>query len=85
MLFESMSIRLVSPGSLLRRELEARGWSEKVLERIIGRPPETLAALLSGDDPLTPEIAEVLSSAFGTSVEFWVKLEAAYRQTRAID
>ena len=71
--------RLRSPGSLLRRELDARRWSQRRLAGITGLPAKTLAAILRGDEPITPAVAEALAAAFGTSVELWVKLEAAYR------
>ena len=78
-----MPTRPVSPGRILRRELDARRWSQRRLAGVTGLPAKTVAALVRGDEPLTPEIAEVLAAAFGTSAELWVKLEAAYRQTRA--
>ena len=71
--------RLVSPGRILRRELDARRWSQRRLAGITGLPAKTIAAILRGDEPITPEIAAVLAAALGTSVELWVKLEAARR------
>jgi len=71
--------RPVSPGRVLRRELEARGWTQQDLARIVGRPPQVINQIVQGKKQITPETAIELSQAFGTSAELWTNLEAAYR------
>jgi HTH-type transcriptional regulator/antitoxin HigA len=63
----------------LRRELEARGWSQQDLARIIGRPSQVVNQIVLGKKQITPETAIELAQALGTSAEFWTNLEAAYR------
>ncbi len=69
----------VSPGRILRRELDARGWSQKDLSRIMGRPVQAINEIASGQKAITADTALQLGAAFGVSPQFWLDLEANYR------
>lgn len=71
--------RLVSPGAVLRRELEARRWSQKDLAEITGRPEQAISEIVQGAKRITPETALDLGKAFGTSPDLWLGLESSYR------
>ncbi len=71
--------RAVPPGRILRRELAARGWSQKDLAEILGRPAQAITEIVKGTKQITPETAVALSWAFDTSPEFWSNLEANFR------
>ena len=71
--------RAVSPGRILQRELDARGWTQKDLAEITKRPPQTINEIIKGTKQITPETARELSAALGTTAEFWTNLEANYR------
>ncbi|MBW4688851.1 MAG: HigA family addiction module antidote protein [Komarekiella atlantica HA4396-MV6] len=71
--------RVPAPGRILSRELEARGWTQKDLAEIMGRPIQTINEIIRGSKQITPETAIELSQALGTSPEFWTNLEAKYR------
>jgi HTH-type transcriptional regulator/antitoxin HigA len=71
--------RLVSPGQILRDELTARGWTQRDLATILGRPEQAISEIISGSKQITPETSLELSQAFGTSPELWSNLEANYR------
>ncbi|MBI1920953.1 MAG: HigA family addiction module antidote protein [Geobacter sp.] len=71
--------RAIAPGRILTRELEARGWTQKDLARIMGRPAQAINEIVKGIKQITPETALELAEAFGTSAEFWTNLEAQYR------
>jgi HTH-type transcriptional regulator/antitoxin HigA len=71
--------RAVPPGRILRRELEARGLTQKDLAEILGRPAQAITEIVKGTKQITPETAVALGAAFGTSAEFWSNLEASYR------
>lgn len=71
--------RAVAPGRILSREIEARGWTQKDLARIMGRPPQAINQIINGTKQITPETALELSEAIGTSPEFWSNLETNYR------
>jgi len=74
-----LSARAISPGRILTRELDARGWTQKDLAGIMGRPPQAINEIVKGSKQITPETALELAEAFGTSAEFWTNLEAGYR------
>ena len=71
--------RAVAPGRILRRELDARGWTQADLAGIIGRPTQAISELVQGKKQITPETALELAAAFGTSPDLWLNLESAYR------
>jgi len=70
------------PGEILREELEARGWSQLDFAEIIGKSPRLISEVISGKRAITPETAHALAEALGTSADFWMKLESAYRLSR---
>ncbi len=75
--------RVSPPGRILLRELEARGWTQKDLAEITGRPVQTINAIIQVKKQITPETALELAEAFGTSAEFWTNLETNYRLHKA--
>lgn len=75
--------RVPPPGRILIRELEARGWTQKDLAEITGRPIQTINEIIQAKKQITPETALDLGEAFGTSAEFWTNLETKYRLHQA--
>jgi HTH-type transcriptional regulator / antitoxin HigA len=75
--------RVPTPGRILTRELEARGWTQKDLAEITGRPVQTINEIVQAKKQITPETALELAEAFGTSAEFWTNLEIGYRLHQA--
>jgi HTH-type transcriptional regulator / antitoxin HigA len=71
--------RATLPGRILLRELEARGWSQRDLAAIMGRPYQAINQIVRGVKRITPETARELAQAFGTSPELWMNLEVSYR------
>ena len=71
--------RPVAPGRILRQELEARGWTQRDLAAILGRPEQMVSEIINGAKQITPETSVELSEAIGSSPEFWYNLEANYR------
>lgn len=71
--------RLTLPGRILSREMDARGWTQKDLATIMGRPVQAINEIIKGTKQITPETALALADAFGTSAEFWLNLESNYR------
>ena len=71
--------RVVSPGKVISKELEARGWTQRDLAAIMGRPYQAINEIIKGSKQITPETARELAQAFGTSMDFWMNLEANYR------
>jgi HTH-type transcriptional regulator/antitoxin HigA len=75
--------RPVSPGQIIKRELEARGWTQKNLAEILGRPEQTISEIVRSRKRITPETALQLGEAFGTSAALWLNLESKYRLAMA--
>ena len=71
--------RAIRPGEMLKDELDARGWTQGDFAEITGRPLQAINEILAGKKSITPETAMLFSKALGTTAEFWLNLEAAYR------
>jgi HTH-type transcriptional regulator / antitoxin HigA len=67
------------PGEFIRAELEARGWAQADLARIVNRPVQAINEMIQGKKAVTPETAVALGFAFGTGPEIWMTRESAYR------
>lgn len=63
----------------ITEELEAREQSVVVFAEGIGLELEAVTALISGESPLTDQLAEKIGAFFGTSAGFWKGLEAEYQ------
>jgi HTH-type transcriptional regulator/antitoxin HigA len=66
------------PGDFIREEIEARGWTQGDFAKILGRPLQTVNAIINGKKEITPRTAVEIAAAFGTSPELWLNLETAY-------
>lgn len=71
------------PGRRLQDELDARGWTQQDLARVIARPPQMISEIVNAKKQITPETALELGEAFGTSADYWNKLEAEYQLSLA--
>jgi HTH-type transcriptional regulator/antitoxin HigA len=67
------------PGAILKRELAARGWTQKDLAQILGRPPQVITEIIRGTKQITPDTALELGAAFGNAPRLWTNLETEYR------
>ncbi|MGA7238219.1 MAG: HigA family addiction module antitoxin [Bryobacteraceae bacterium] len=71
-----------APGEYIREEIEARGWTQLDLAEILGRPPQAISEIVTGKRSITPDMAQALGDAFGTSAQLWLNLESAYQLSR---
>ena len=69
----------IPPGMLLKDELDARGMSQRQLAISMGRPANTVGALISGHKALTARTAVELERALDIPAHLWLHLEATYR------
>jgi len=67
------------PGDFIREELDARGWSQGDLARIIGRPLQMVNQIINGKKAITAQTAKELGAALGTGPEVWMNLEAQWQ------
>jgi len=67
------------PGDLIKEELDARGWTQEDLAEILGRTTASINEIITGKRGITVESAKGIGEAFGTSAQFWLNMESAYR------
>lgn len=69
---------LFPPGEYVRDELEARGWTQRDLAKVINRPLQAVNEIIRGKKRITAETAKAIALAFGTSPELWLNLQTYY-------
>ena len=67
------------PGEFLADELKARGWFQTDLADILGRDDNLVSDIIRGKRGITPETAQGLADALGTSARYWLNLDTIYR------
>lgn len=77
------SARIVHPGRIVLRYLEARQWAQKYLAEKINRPYQVVNELIQGKKAITAHTALDLAEAFETSPEMWLNLEMRYQLAKA--
>ncbi len=70
----------LGPGDTIREELAYLSWEQKDLAEIMGRTEKNVSQLITNKAPVTYETASQLSKVFKQSVQFWLNLDANYRQ-----
>lgn len=71
--------KTVTPGELIRQELDKRGWSQEDLAHVLSRPPSVVSKIITGKQELSPEIAASLEAVFAVPATRWMQLESEYR------
>ncbi|WP_320128459.1 HigA family addiction module antitoxin [uncultured Sphaerochaeta sp.] len=71
-----------SLGDIIQDSLDALRWDEKNLADITGLSDKLIDKLVNNKQQITPEIAKLLSSAFSTSAEIWLNLDARYQMRK---
>ena len=72
--------RIIRPGLTIAAELRARAWTQRDLANRMRRPVRAIREIIHGERPINAYDVLGLAGAFGTSAEFWVNLEANYRE-----
>lgn len=70
-------------GETLEETLEAKGMTHEELANRMGDPLSTISEIISGDIPVTPEIAIQLEQALDVPASFWNNRERRYRESLA--
>jgi antitoxin HigA-1 len=68
----------IHPGEHIAEELEVRGMSAADLARAMGVDAGRVSRLVNGRTSVTGDTAIRLAEAFGTSAEFWMRLQGDY-------
>jgi addiction module HigA family antidote len=77
-------MRPVSPGEVLREQLEELDMSANALAAALHVPTNRVTGILNGTRALTPETALRLERYFsGTTAQFWLNLQTSFDLRRA--
>jgi addiction module HigA family antidote len=77
-------MRPVSPGEVLREQLEELGMSANALASALRVPANRITGILNETRALTPETALRLERFFaGTTAQFWLNLQLSYDLRKA--
>ena len=68
-----------APGSILKGELEARGWTQKQFAKMLNRPEQVISLICTGKKAITAKTAVQLAKQLGTSAHLWLTLEGNYQ------
>ncbi|MDO8737225.1 MAG: HigA family addiction module antitoxin [Thermoleophilia bacterium] len=74
-----IAARVPPPGRTIRKELAARGWTQRYLAEQMGRPEQKISEIISGKKRVTEGTALELEEVFGIDASFWLSLEGNYR------
>lgn len=72
-----------TPGQLIRRLLEDRGWSKRVLAVVLGLDETVVNKIIADRRPVTAEMALMLGEAFGIEPERFLDLQQSYGLAKA--
>lgn len=71
------------PGRLLNDDIEALGWTVVDAADALGITHRQLDDVLNGKSAITPDMAIRLAQGIGSTVEQWLRLQAAYNLAQA--
>ena len=66
------------PGEYLLDMLNERGWTQTEFAEIIDRPIQLVNGIINKKRGITPETAQEIAAALGTSAKLWMNLDSAY-------
>lgn len=70
----------LGPGDSIREELEFYGWEQRDLAEIMGMTEKHISQLVQNKVAVTYETACLLSKVFKQTPQFWLNLDANFRQ-----
>jgi HTH-type transcriptional regulator/antitoxin HigA len=74
---------VLPPGDSIFDLIEERGWTQGELARRLGYSDKHVSNLINGKAPVTVDAAERLERVLGSTMNFWLALEANYQKHKA--
>lgn len=74
---------VLAPGESILDLAEERGWTQAELALRLGYSEKHISQLINGKVPITVDAAQRLERVLGSSMDFWLTLEANYQQHKA--
>jgi len=69
----------IGPGAHIKELMDIRDWTQKDLADVLGVSTKHVNKLLNDEQPITLNMAKLLSEAFDMSPQFWINLDTNYR------
>jgi HTH-type transcriptional regulator/antitoxin HigA len=70
---------ILGPGEYIKEIMETLNWTQEDLASVIGISLKHLNSIVQNKQPITFEVAKLLSKAFGHSTQFWINLDTDYK------
>lgn len=74
---------VLPPGESILDLIEERGWTQAELAQRMGYSEKHISQLINGKVPVTVDAAQRLERVFGSTMDFWLTLEANYQRHKA--
>lgn len=74
---------VLPPGESILDIAEERGWTQAELAQRLGYSEKHISQLINGKVPLSVEVAQRLARVLGSTMSFWLTLEANYQKHKA--
>ena len=71
---------VLAPGESILDLAEERGWSQGELAQRLGYSEKHISQLINGKVPITVDAAQRLERVLGSTIDFWLALEANYKK-----
>jgi len=65
----------IGPGAHIKELMDIRDWTQKDLADVLGVSTKHVNKLLNDEQPITLNMAKLLSEAFDMSPQFWINLD----------
>jgi len=72
------TIPVEPPGTFIKEEIDARGWTQRDLAYVLGKTEQDLSPILSGRRAITPDMARLLGDAFDVPADFFANLQKQF-------
>lgn len=79
---ERRAVETFPPGEFIKEEIDARGWTQNDLAEITGKSVRLISEVILGKRAVTPDTAQALADALGTSAQLWMNMESAYQLSK---
>lgn len=79
------AIDILTPGSLLRKELKGKGLTQRKFAEEVGMRPSHVSEVISGKRPVSKAMALKFQEVLGVSAEEWLKLQVKVDVSGTLD
>ncbi len=81
---EDIAIEMLTPGSLLRKELKERGLTQRKFAEEVGMRPSHISEIISGKRSISKAIAIKFQEALGIDASRWIVLQLRIEESKIV-